>query len=132
MPFVKGQSGCPTGKPKGTKNRKSIILSELTRDSHELVELVKAKAREGDAACIALWLSRLEPPLKATAAKVVFEIDPDGDLLAQGKQIVAAIGSGALDPETGGMLIASLNKLGELEALQELKREVEELKARLA
>jgi hypothetical protein len=124
-PFKPGQSGNPAGKKPGTKNRKTILRQELEKDGSALALAIKSKALEGDPSCLALWLSRLEPPLRARAEKVTFDLDTSKSLHHQAQDIMDAIAQGRVDPDTGAMLIACLDKVGNLKA-------VEELEARLA
>ena len=130
MAFVKGQSGNPKGKPRGIKNRKTLIMEELERDGSALANAIKAKALEGDASCLALWLSRLEPPLRARAEKVTFALNRAKPLHEQAQQIMDAVAAGKVDPETGQMLIACLDRVGNLKAVEELQVRIEALEAR--
>lgn len=129
-PFKPGQSGNPAGKKPGTRNRKTILRAELEKDGSALAAAIKSKALEGDASCLALWLSRLEPPLRARAETVTFSLDTSKPLYEQAQEIMDAIAQARVDPDTGAMLIACLDKVGNLKAVEELQARVEALEAR--
>jgi len=62
------------GRPKGTKNRKTVIeaaiqadlVNRLGRDAAEIYEKAAQMAKDGDRTMIKLFLNRLLPELKAT------------------------------------------------------------------
>jgi len=65
MPFQKGQSGNLKGKPKGTRNRTTIISQNLLEGEAEaLVRKVVQLALGGDLTCLRICLERLVPPKK--------------------------------------------------------------------
>ena len=73
--FQKGQSGNPKGKPKGARNRATVVaLNLLEGEAEALVGKVVQLALEGDLTCLRICLERLVPPKK----DVPIEIDlPD-------------------------------------------------------
>ena len=65
MPFKKGLSGNPNGKPKGARNRTTIIAQDLLEGEAEaLVRKVVQLALDGDLTCLRICLERLVPPKK--------------------------------------------------------------------
>ncbi|MCC4588164.1 DUF5681 domain-containing protein [Xanthomonas sp. NCPPB 1067] len=120
-----GQSGNPAGRPKGSKNRKTQLAEELQKDGSDLARVIKEAALAGDTSALNLWAQRLEPPLRARAATVESELDPDKPLHEQAQQVLAAVSEGRVDPETGRMLIDCIQSVAGIRA-------VDELEARLA
>ncbi len=112
--FKPGQSGNPRGRPKGSKNPRTLLLEQLNDAGTEITQLVIDKAKEGDLSAAAIIMARLVPPLKAQAAPVAFTFDRTATLLEQGGAILAAVANGAMDPESGRALIGCLSTLAGL------------------
>jgi hypothetical protein len=112
MAFVKGQSGNPAGRRAGSKNKKTLLREELERDGSALAAAIKAAALNADSpdtAAMGLWLSRLEPPLRASAQRVQFELDPDAPVADQAKQILSAVSRGELDVDAAKQIMDLLS-----------------------
>src|SRR5713226_1671185 len=62
-PFEPGQSGNPSGRPKGARNRATLAVEALLDDEAEaLTRKVVAMALEGNIAALRLCIERLSPP----------------------------------------------------------------------
>ena len=60
--FTKGQSGNPSGKPKGCRNATTILFDELLKDNaKELIEKAIEMAKGGDGPALRLCIERLAP-----------------------------------------------------------------------
>ena len=106
MPFEKGESGNPAGRPRGSRNRTALLMENLL--SYE-AEAIGRKAVEmaikGDMAAIRLCMDRLSPPRKGEP--VAFELPPldkPADSVAAAATIVAAVAAGELTPSEGADL----------------------------
>lgn len=127
MAFVKGQSGNPAGRRPGSKNKKTLLRAELEKDGSELARVIKQKALEdGDMTAAGLWLARLEPPLRATAQRVQFKLDPDAPIAEQAKAVVLAMSRGEIDPDTARQI---LDMLSAMVGLRDVEHLLDELKA---
>ena len=127
MAYVKGQSGNPKGRPVGTKNKKTLLRQELEKDGSALAAAIKTAALEGnDTTAMSLWLARLEPPLRPSAQRVQFDLDPDAPIADQAKQILLAVSRGEIDSDQGrqilDMLAAFIGMKDVEHFLDELKR----------
>jgi hypothetical protein len=61
-PFRKGQSGNPSGKPKGARNRATVLAEKLMQDdATDIVQAVLAAAKGGDMSAARLILDRISP-----------------------------------------------------------------------
>lgn len=73
MPFEKGKSGNPKGRPVGSKNAMTLLRETVLTKSEELVlkdwnKVVKATvdlAKNGDATCLKILWDRMVPTTKA-------------------------------------------------------------------
>lgn len=125
MTFKPGQSGNPSGRPPGIVDRRNRIAKAFDNEFDAVGAAIVAKAKEGDVAAAALYLSRVEPPLRPRAERIQVELDPSAPLAAQGQQVLAAAAAGDIDPDTARMLIDCLHSIAAL-------RNVDELEERLA
>jgi hypothetical protein len=63
--FMKGQSGNPSGKPKGCRNATTILFDELLKaNAKELIEKALEMAKGGDGPALRLCIERLAPARK--------------------------------------------------------------------
>jgi hypothetical protein len=100
MPFQKGESGNPAGRPRGARNRATVLMENLFADDAEAIgrkaiELAKA----GEIAALRMCLDRLVPARKDEP--VVFELPPldtAADSVAAAATVVAAVAAGELTP----------------------------------
>ena len=127
MPFVKGQSGNPSGRKKGSKNRKTILLQELEKDGSALAAAIKSAALTGDASAMSLWLSRLEPPARTQGEYVEFEFDPNATPAQNILKVLAAIAAGEVTLESGNMIVSGIEKLAAVRASTEVAEDEAEL-----
>jgi hypothetical protein len=74
--FAPGHSGNPAGRPKGARNRTTLIAEALLEESTaELAAEAIGRARAGDGAMLRFFLSRLLPPAKSRAIELAL---PEG------------------------------------------------------
>ena len=116
-----GQSGNPKGRPVGSRNKKNVIAEEFEKDGSAVARVVMGAALEGDMQAANMVLQRLSPPLRARAEKVTFELTPDAPLHQQANQVLASVAEGAIDPETGKMLIDCIQSVAGIRAVDELE-----------
>lgn len=123
--WLPGQSGNPKGRPKGSKNRKTVIVQEFEKEGSEIARVVIEAAKGGDMTAANMVLQRLSPPLRSRAEKVTFELDADKPLSEQAQQVLTAVAAGDIDPETGKLLIDAIGAFAGI-------KQVDDLEARLA
>jgi hypothetical protein len=118
MGFAPGQSGNPAGRPKGSKNKKTLLREELEKDGSALAAAIKAKALGGDTSAQALWIARLEPVLRPRGEPVEFELDTSAPLAKQIEQVTQAVANGDLTIEQGQQIATMIRQLAEVRAME--------------
>ena len=106
MPFEKGESGNPAGRPRGSRNRATLLMESLLADDAEAIGRKAIEmAKQGDMAAIRLCMDRLAPARKGEP--VAFELPPldkPADSVAAAAEIVAGVAAGELTPSEGADL----------------------------
>lgn len=99
-PFQKGQSGNPAGKPKGTRNRTTVIAQGLIDNEAEaLVRKVVEMALNGDLACLRICLERLVPTKRDAPIEIALpRIGSTADIPKLLEAVTAKIGAGGITP----------------------------------
>ena len=104
--FAKGQSGNPTGKPKGCRNATTILFDELLKDNaKDLIEKAIEMAKGGDGPALRLCIERLAPARKDRP--VWFNLpamNEAKDAVNASAAIVAAVADGNLTPSEAAEL----------------------------
>src|SRR5919199_541518 len=72
--WPKGQSGNPAGRPKGAKNKSTLLAEQLELEGEPLLERLLARALDGDSVALRFCLARLLPPAKHRP--VQFDLPP--------------------------------------------------------
>jgi hypothetical protein len=110
-PFPKGQSGNPNGKPKGARNRATMLAEKLMQDDVEaVVNTVVAAARGGDMTAARMVLDRIAPARKGRP--VEFElpaIETTLDLVPTIEAVVSAMAAGELTPDEASAVAAVID-----------------------
>jgi hypothetical protein len=106
MPFEKGESGNPAGRPRGARNQATLLIQNLLADDAEAIGRKAIEmAKSGDLAAIRLCMDRLAPARKDEP--VAFELPPiekAADSVAATASIVAAVAAGELTPSQAAEL----------------------------
>jgi hypothetical protein len=100
MTFYKGESGNPAGRPRGSRNRTTILMQSLLEaDGEALARKAIDLAKGGDLAALRMCMDRLVPARKHEP--VAFELprlDTAADTVTAAATIVAAVAAGELAP----------------------------------
>jgi hypothetical protein len=96
-PFKKGQSGNPSGKPPGARNKTTMLAEKLMHDDvKEIVKVVVEAAKGGDMTAARLILERIAPVRKGRP--VYFDLPP-AKTAADIAAVTTAMASGDLTPD---------------------------------
>jgi hypothetical protein len=103
-PFLKGQSGNPAGRPRGSKNRKTLAARELLEgESGALTRKAIDMAMSGDASTMRACLDRIIAPRRDP--EVRFDLPPirdAGDIAGAMAAIMRALARGDMTPAEAG------------------------------
>jgi Family of unknown function (DUF5681) len=99
-PFEPGESGNPNGRPKGARNRATVLAEAmLDGDAEAITRKLIEKATEGDTTALRLCLERLLPPKRDRP--VTFDlpkIETAADAVKASSSVLAACAAGDLSP----------------------------------
>ena len=98
MQFQKGQSGNPGGRPRGSRNRMTILMQGLLAGRTEAIgQKLLELAENGDIAAIRICMDRLAPAGREEPVDVGLPpIEKPADSVAAAQAIVAAVAAGDL------------------------------------
>ena len=131
--FKPGQSGNPSGKPKGSLNRITLAIQcLLDGEGEELTRKAIELAKDGDLTALKLCLERICPPRKSRPINIDL---PDvktseGVSLAQ-TSVVQAVGEGEITPEEGQVLSNILESRRKSIESEDHERRLYELESRM-
>src|SRR5512140_3599693 len=94
--FVEGTSGNPAGRPRGSRNRATVLMERLLDgEAEELTRKTVDLAKAGDTRALALCLDRLMPPRKDAFVCFDFRLpESSADVPLALLKIIAAISEG--------------------------------------
>ena len=133
MPFQKGQSGNPAGRPRGIVNRATALAQDLLSEHAEwIARKVIELAEEGDMAAIRVCMERLVPPIKhQPIAAELPPIEKPADSVEAVASIAAAVAAGDLTAAEAAELakvvdvyVRALDSKGFNERLSALEKEI--------
>lgn len=120
--FTKGRSGNPTGKPPGTKDRRTELRELLRPHAPALLEKAVNLAMEGDPQALRLCLDRIIPSVKATSEPVKLELPKGATLSEQAQAVMNAATSGEITTDEAAGLMAVLQGQLRIKEQDELER----------
>ncbi len=105
-PFAKGQSGNPSGRPVGARNRATLAAEALLDgEAEKLTRKAVALALKGNVACLRLCLDRILPPRRDRSLRFPLPaLSSAADASRAIAAITGAVGSGALTPVEAAQL----------------------------
>ena len=123
--FKKGQSGNPTGRPKGV-GYTATLKRAIAEQSPAILQTVIDAALAGDMQAATFLLGRIMPTVKPVAEPVKFNLD-ENSLTASAESILKSIATGKLSPDVGAGILKSLADVQKVKELDEIEQRVSEL-----
>ena len=133
MPFQKGESGNPAGRPRGALNRATVLAQTLLSERAESIAAkVIELAVQGDRTAIRVCMERLVPVIKDQPIAVQLPpIEKPADSVEAAAAIAAAVAAGELTATEAAKLakvvevyVRALDSKGFDERLGELEHEI--------
>lgn len=109
--YQPGQSGNPSGKPKGTLSKRSQLAKMLQPHAEELITKAVELAKDGDINALRLCLERLLPRVKDEPISLNLpkcDLKKNEALLEIGVSVIEAVGRGEITPQQATSIAAIL------------------------
>ena len=127
--FKPGQSGNPSGRPKGVRNKSTMAAEALLNgESEALTRRCIDLALEGDHTALRLCLSRILPVKRERTIELDLPaLEGSQDSLRAIATVLEAVGSGTITPSEGQSLASLLETHRRTFEVEELERRLEAL-----
>lgn len=101
--YQPGQSGNPSGRPKGARNKRTLALEALLEGEAEAITRKCVDlAMEGDTTALRLCMERIYPVRKGASVEVdIPDIEKPEDIPKAMETIIQSVSSGDISPEEG-------------------------------
>lgn len=121
--FLPGKSGNPAGRPKGSRNRHSLLRESLVTaaEAREVVAKLVESAKAGDTGAAGILMDRLWPKLRPQAPVAQFDL-PAADLAQQAEAVVREMADGRLPVEQGSQILGSLSSVARIKEVSEFEK----------
>lgn len=133
MPFQKGQSGNPSGRPKGV-GRRVKFLTDLQAAQDRIVDKLLDKVEEGDATTLKFLGEYMMPPkLKPMDLPLPDEAQgylKDKSFKDQADVVIGLLDRGIVTPDQSKTVLENLMSKAKLVEFDDLNRRVEALEAK--
>ena len=131
-PFQPGQSGNPSGKPKGARHRTTLLAEQLFEgEAATITRKVIERAKRGDMTALRLCLDRIVPPRRERAVRFKLPVlSSASGAAAAVSEIVKSVAAGELTPAEAAELVRLLETYVKLIEASEFERRLEVLEQR--
>jgi hypothetical protein len=134
MTFQPGESGNPAGRPRGARNKRTLVAESMfDREAADIIDRLIRLAKGGDVAAIRICIDRICP--RQRERPVSLELPPmttPADAVAAMGAIVQAIGDGDIDAHEAAGLAKVVAGFSQTIANTELEQKLEKVEKMLA
>ena len=129
--FPKGVSGNPAGRPRGSRNKKTILLEQLLDGEAETIfRKCIELAKQGDRSALKLCLERVLPPARSTPVSFTLpELKTTEDLCQAYDAVLQAAANGEITLEEAERCAALLERKRKFIETFELEQRLSRLEA---
>lgn len=125
MPFQKGESGNPSGRPKGTSEAAKLRRA-IRDDVPDIIAAMVEAAKQGDTAAARLLLDRAIPALKPEAQAAPVDMNREG-LAERASAVLDAAAQGNLPPDVASQLVQAVGTLARVTEIDDIERRLQAL-----
>lgn len=129
MPFVKGRSGNPRGRPPRPKAGPDRLRADLLRHAPQILDKLIELAKDGDPQSAKIVLDRCLPALRAVDRPINLPLG--NDLSAASVAVLAALGAGTLTPDQASSLASTIGALARTAELLEFEKRLSAIESDL-
>ena len=127
--FQKGQSGNPSGKPKGAKDKRTELRSLFEPHRKALIKKAVEKALSGDTTALRICIDRLVAPVRGNPVNID---NFSGTLSERGERVMEAIAHGSISAEEAASLMSVIQMQTRIVESDELEKRLLALEKALA
>jgi hypothetical protein len=130
MPYKKGQSGNPSGRPRGISDKRTALRELLAPHAQALIEKTVELAKGGDTTALRLCLERIMAPVRAKDDPVRID-QPGATLTEKAQAVMNASLAGQISPSEASTLMQALATQARVVESEELLARIEALEEKL-
>ncbi len=125
MPFEKGQSGNPDGRPKGTGDKRTALRALLEPNAEKLVSKAVEMALSGDGPMLKLCIERLVPAYRPEGMTIQLPgLKAAETITDQGKAAISAMADGELSITDAGTLLTAIAQQLRIYEFEDLEKRI--------
>ncbi len=125
--FIKGQSGNPAGRPKGS-GLSAQLRAAIEQDAPSIIKTMIEQAKAGDMQAAKALLDRVLPALKPESQAIHLPELVAADTMAEkARAAIDAAGAGAVSPSAASDLVSAIAGLAKIIETTELQKRLEAL-----
>ena len=125
--FIKGQSGNPQGRPKGS-GISAKLRQAIEGEAEAIIKAMIEQAKAGDMQAAKALLDRVLPALKPESQAIHLPELVAADTMAEkARAAIDAAGAGAVSPSAASDLVAAIAGLARVVEVTELQQRLDEL-----